>query len=125
MLVKDLPENIQKIVFQRQVEQGNNPNSDIDLESIENNFDWHKTIEGGSIWDRVSDGRYDQFCEFHRMDVPKMVLKDQITDIQLDSIIENLDDYARSIDSYEYGLPGGFDDREAMRDLIRNCLKNS
>jgi hypothetical protein len=40
-------------------------------------------------------------------------------------IIEKLDNYAREIDCYEYGLPTFQDEREAMVDIVMSCFKGA
>lgn len=63
MLIKDLPIEIQEIVFQRQEEQGNKPDANLDLEfcKYEDNFNWDQTIEGHDFWEKINEGNYSEF----------------------------------------------------------------
>lgn len=63
MLIKDLPIEIQEIVFQRQQGQGNEPNAELELDLCkkECNFNWDQTIEGHDFWEDINDGYFDDF----------------------------------------------------------------
>ena len=65
MLIKDLPIEIQEIVFERQKEQGNKPNNELKLTNGKNlgNFDWNETIEGGDFWSGIENEYYLEFYE--------------------------------------------------------------
>jgi hypothetical protein len=68
MLIKNLPEEIQKIVFKRQKEQGNSHEVclDIQADAKRGNFNWGETVEGKDIWDDINYGMFDSFYEFHK-----------------------------------------------------------
>lgn len=59
MLIKDLPIELQKLVHQRQIEQGNDGLFDGDLSKDDegDNFEWNRTLEGYSFWENVYDGK--------------------------------------------------------------------
>lgn len=59
MLIKDLPIELQKLVHQRQIEQGNDGLFDGDLIVNRNcnNFEWHSTPEKYSFWEDVYYGK--------------------------------------------------------------------
>ena len=63
MLIRELPIEIQEIVFQKQQEQGNEPNAELELEFCkkECNFNWDQTIEGYDFWEDINDGYFDDF----------------------------------------------------------------
>jgi len=63
MLIKDLPIEIQEIVFQKQQGQGNEPNAELQLslDKKECNFNWDQTIEGYDFWEDINDGYFDDF----------------------------------------------------------------
>jgi len=63
MLIKDLPIEIQEIVFQKQQGQGNEPNAELELslDKTECNFNWDQTIEGHDFWEDINDGYFDDF----------------------------------------------------------------
>lgn len=46
----------------------------------------------------------------------------RLSDEQIDSIIYNLDEYARDYDGYEYGLPVHGEHIENMRILVKQFL---
>ena len=46
----------------------------------------------------------------------------RLSDEQIDSIIYNLDEYARDYDGYEYGLPTHGEHIENMRILVKQFL---
>ena len=46
----------------------------------------------------------------------------RLSDEQIDSIINNLDEYARDYDVYEYGLPRYGEHIENMRILVKQVL---
>jgi hypothetical protein len=47
-----------------------------------------------------------------------------LSDEQIDSIIYNLDEYARDYDGYEYGLPTHGEHIENMRILVKQFLNS-
>lgn len=63
MLIKNLPKEIQEVVFERQKEQGNEPNIELNLSSgFElGNFDWIATIEGEDFWSKINHVDYSEF----------------------------------------------------------------
>ena len=65
MLIKDLPIEIQEIVFKRQIEQGNPRNDELDLGNgrSNGNFNWDDTIEGDEFWENIYDGDFSEFYE--------------------------------------------------------------
>lgn len=65
--IKELPEDIQKIVLLRQQQQGSVTNVSLLLASRQQsgNFNWEETPEG-MIWAAVDDGDYESFYTFHR-----------------------------------------------------------
>ncbi len=48
----------------------------------------------------------------------------RLSDEQIDSIINNLDEYARDYDGYEYGLPTHGEHIENMRILVKQVLNS-
>ena len=66
-LIKDLPSWVQKIVFERQKEQGIEPNDEIYLSNIKEcgNFDWVETKERHVIWEEANEGNYQPLADFH------------------------------------------------------------
>jgi hypothetical protein len=65
VLIKDLPEVIKKRALECQVEQGNEPNENIDLDS--GSFCWGDTKEGAWMWYDVDKGYYQPFYDFHNI----------------------------------------------------------
>ena len=65
MLIKDLPKEIQEVVFKRQEEQGNPKHDKLNLNFCkdEGNFDWNITKEGDDFWEEINDGNFDVFYE--------------------------------------------------------------
>jgi hypothetical protein len=65
MLIKDLPKEIQEVVFKRQEEQGNLKNDNIDLEESKekNNFSWERTKEGYNFWREIYKGNFNVFYQ--------------------------------------------------------------
>lgn len=65
--IKELPKWVQEIVFERQKEQGNEPNSNVYLCDLNNkgNFMWDKTNEGYGIWVNVLGENFQPLAEFH------------------------------------------------------------
>lgn len=64
MNIRDLPEGIQKIIHQRQKEQGNDGTFDGNLGALKGNFNWYDTPEYDSYWwklmygESVKDNKY-------------------------------------------------------------------
>jgi hypothetical protein len=65
MLIKDLPKEIQEVVFKRQEEQGNPRNDSLQLSSNKNNgnFDWNITKENNDFWYEIMEGNFHVFYE--------------------------------------------------------------
>lgn len=63
MKIYELPSEIQKRVFQLQIEAGNKPDPSLELiaKAHEGNFDWHKTEERHFFWHSINDGWYKKF----------------------------------------------------------------
>jgi hypothetical protein len=70
MKIKDLPEPIKKRALECQKEQGNEPNEELELANGRNhgNFWWDETKEC-SIWDKVDNGNFHPFYNFHNMPI--------------------------------------------------------
>ena len=70
MQIKELPKQIQKKVFEKQIEQGNIPNEEVNISESkgDGNFDWDETDEGYSFWFEVFQGRYYEFYEKYPKD---------------------------------------------------------
>lgn len=83
MKIKELPEEIQAIVFLRQAEQGNPRNAEIDLNKgqSEKGFTWWKTPEGYSFWEKIYN--YSDYTEFYKK-YPKLESKQYYTSIPTD-----------------------------------------
>lgn len=83
MKIKELPEEIQAIVFLRQAEQGNPRNAEIDLNKgqSEKGFTWSKTPEGYSFWEKIYN--YSDYTEFYKK-YPKLESKQYYTSIPTD-----------------------------------------
>jgi hypothetical protein len=65
MKIKHLPKQIQKKVFEKQIEQGNKPNKNLRISEgrHDGNFHWIDTDEGNDFWYKVSLKDYDHFYE--------------------------------------------------------------
>lgn len=50
-------------------------------------------------------------------------MKNLISDETIEQIIRDLDFYARDYDSYEYGLPDSDEHLDAMKNIIKNIVK--
>lgn len=63
MKITDLPIEIQKVVFERQEEQGNAGKFKENLSAgkIVGNFNWIETPEGHSFWNKIDGGNFDDF----------------------------------------------------------------
>jgi len=59
MKIKELPLELQKLVIDNQIEQGNKPNLEFELlEDMEDgNFRWKDSNEGGKFWEKVYLGK--------------------------------------------------------------------
>jgi hypothetical protein len=64
-LIKDLPIEIQRIVFQRQKEAGNISNKYIELDQISDNFNWNETPEDPTLWEEINIGNYKLFYDLY------------------------------------------------------------
>ncbi len=69
MLVKDLPEDIQK-----RVNELYPVNENLDDIPLSNCFIYRETIEGENIWREVNRGNYEPYYEFHRKLNDKKIL---------------------------------------------------
>jgi len=88
MKIKDLKQEhplIYKRALECQVEQGNKPNDEleINLDEISGNFKWGRTLENWSVWSAVKNGNYQPFYDFHKPKEPQypkvmMVSDDEI-----------------------------------------------
>lgn len=65
MLIKDLPIEIQELVFKRQEEQGNPEkfNGNLSLGKGSGNFKWEETEEGMYFWSSINNGDFTKFYE--------------------------------------------------------------
>jgi hypothetical protein len=65
MLIKDLPKEIQEVVFKRQEEQGNPKNDKLTLYFCkeEGNFNWYETKEGNDFWEEIRKGNFNVFYQ--------------------------------------------------------------
>lgn len=65
MLIKNLPKPIKELVFKRQIEQGNEPNEELELTHVKSlkNFEFSETTEGGQFWRQINKGDYKPFFE--------------------------------------------------------------
>lgn len=70
MQIKKLPKQIQKKVFEKQIEQGNLPDKELRVSEGRyfGNFHWAETEEGEDFWKKVSDGYYYDFYEKYPKD---------------------------------------------------------
>ncbi len=66
-LIKDLPSWVQEIVFERQKEQGNEPNINLRVNAYmaRGGFTWDFTKERYEIWYNVYNGNYQPLADFH------------------------------------------------------------
>lgn len=71
MKIKDLPQPIKELALKRQVEQGNEPNENIDLNQWKNqgNFSWDKTEEGWEFWNDIYMCNFKPFYDLYPQDV--------------------------------------------------------
>lgn len=67
MKIKDLPQEIKELALKYQVEQGNEPNEDVDNTSMKElgNFDWTNTKEGHVFWQDINRGNFAPFYELY------------------------------------------------------------
>ena len=65
MLIKNLPREIQCLVFKRQCQQNNDPDDKLDLDTGQSggNFDWDATPEGSEYWQNINCVDYSEFYE--------------------------------------------------------------
>lgn len=65
MLIKNLPQPIKELVFKRQIEQGNQPNEEINLflGKMSGNFNFAETHECVAFWREISKQNYKPFFE--------------------------------------------------------------
>ena len=65
--IKYQPKWVREIVFERQKEQGNEPNDENYLSNLKecDNFDWHDTKESCHIWQETNEGNYQPLADFH------------------------------------------------------------
>jgi hypothetical protein len=77
MQIKELPKQIQKKVFEKQIEQGNLPDKDLTLfhGKEAGNFDWNATEEGWYFWNDVSFKMYEDFYKKYPKDKTPVWLK--------------------------------------------------
>ena len=77
MQIKELPKQIQKKVFEKQIEQGNLPDKELYLiyGKDKGNFDWSNTEEGWYFWDDVIYRKYETFYEKYPKDKTPVWLK--------------------------------------------------
>lgn len=70
MQIKKLPKQIQKKVFEKQIEQGNKPDKEIYLiySKKKGNFDFIGTDEGHDFWHEIVLGNYDNFYKKYPKD---------------------------------------------------------
>lgn len=92
MKIKDLPRQIKELALKRQVEQGNEPNEELDL--IENkgngNFMWDKTPERDLFWCKINLGNFKPFYDIYPQDVDTSTENvDTCKDKYVQSVIDN------------------------------------
>lgn len=75
MEIKNLPIEIQEIVFQKQKEQNNTPNNELNLscDKSQGNFNWDETIEGYDFWSDIYNGYFNNFYKEYPKDADKSV----------------------------------------------------
>lgn len=74
MLIKELPVQIQELVFKKQIREGNSPTNEIDLIRNDLNFSWSSSGEGHSFWSQINGGDYTEFYKRY----PKIELTEQM-----------------------------------------------
>lgn len=85
MKIKDLPQPIKELALKRQVEQGNEPNEELNLSDLKykGNFDWDETHEGFNFWAKIDNENFKPFYDLYQQDV------DTCKDKYVQSVIDN------------------------------------